>query len=216
MHNCKTTKEQLIEVAMGQSRQSSPELEELKRCPACREELASLRSLFRVTDQTMASTTPAEKFWPPYHARLEQALQRESSPALRPTIETRSRSRLRSFFTTSIRIPIPLAAILIVLFGLSIVFAAHSRRRADGMTPTVTVLTKTVEVPVIQNRTITRIVYREKSRRANPDALRPEQLARNRSRVTSTSDDPPTSLVGFKPTSDPKLTIIKGSYRDEK
>jgi hypothetical protein len=35
-------------------------------------------------------------------------------------------------------------------------------------------------------------------------------------RRNETTDSAPISLVGFKPTSDPKLTIIKGSYRDEK
>src|ERR1700720_2986991 len=113
MHNCKTTREQMIDAAMGQSIQGSPVLEEIERCPACREELASLRSLLRVTDQAIESASPPENFWPGYHARLEQLLERETAPVFRPSVENAALARLRRLFTTSIRLPIPLAAVLL-------------------------------------------------------------------------------------------------------
>jgi hypothetical protein len=119
-------------------------------------------------------------------------------------------------------VPVPVAAILMILFGLSIVFAMHSRRQpiTESLAGTPSVVTKTIEVPVIQERTVTRVVYRDRSRRTISDLARIEKTARTESKGTGQKNGPvantPISLVGFKPTSDPKLTIIKGSYRDEK
>jgi hypothetical protein len=227
MHNCKETRKRLIEEALNQtpSDQSGPLLAEIERCPSCRGELASLRSVLRVADQGMESALPAEGFWSGHHARLQQSLERDSSLASRPRTETSTLARLRSLLqrlaTASVRVPVPVAAVLIILFGLSIAFATHSRRQpnTEPLSRTPTVVTKTVEVPVIQERTVTRVVYRERSRRTLSDIARIE-TARSAARVTNRPNEPvantPISLVGFKPTSDPKLTIIKGSYRDEK
>jgi hypothetical protein len=120
-----------------------------------------------------------------------------------------------------VQVPVPVAAILVVLFGLSIVVATHSLQPiAESLTGTSSVVTKTVEVPVIQERTVTRVVYRNINRPTTRDTARLEKTARSAAKVTDrrneTTDSAPISLVGFKPTSDPKLTIIKGSYRDEK
>jgi len=116
-------------------------------------------------------------------------------------------------------VPLPVAAALIVLFGLSVVFAMQSRK-ANEISPQPTVVTKTVEVPVLRDHTLTKIVYRDRKVRTTPDASRAEQLVRTKSKEPGSSieagRDIPISLVGFKPNSDPRLTIIKGSYRDEK
>lgn len=228
MHNCKATRRQLIEEALNKtpSDQSGPLLAELERCPSCREEFASLRSVLRITDQAMESALPAESFWSGYHARLRQSLERDDSLASRPRTETGAlvmlRGLLQRLVTASVSVPVPVAAVLIILFGLSIAFATHSRRQPTTEPPsgTSTVVTKTVEVPVIQERTVTRVVYRDRSRRTISDIARIEKSARSAAKVTDRTNAPvantPISLVGFKPTSDPRLTIIKGSYRDEK
>jgi hypothetical protein len=228
MHNCKASRKRLIEEALDQtpSDQSGPLLAEIERCPACREEFASLRSVLRVADQAMESALPAESFWSGYHARLRQSLERDPSLASRPRTETGALILLRNLLprlaTASVSVPVPVAAILVVLFGLSIVFAMHSRPQpiAEPLTGTSSVVTKTVEVPVIQERTVTRVVYRDINRSTTRDRARLEKTARSAAKVTDrrneTTDSTPISLVGFKPTSDPKLTIIKGSYRDEK
>ena len=228
MHNCKATRKQLIEEALNEtpSDQSGPLIGELARCPSCREELASLRSVLRMADQAMESALPAESFWSGYHARLRQSLEHDASPASLPRTDTgallRLRSQLQRLATASVRVPVPVAAVLIILFGLSIVFATHSRRASTTSAPfgTPPVITKTVEVPVIQERTVTRVVYRDRSRRPSSDIARVEKTSRSEGKVPNRASEPavntPISLVGFKPTSDPKLTIIKGSYRDEK
>lgn len=227
MHNCKETRKLLIEQALDQipSDQSQALLAELEHCPACREEFASLRSVLRVANQAMESARPAESFWSGYHARLRQSLERDSSPAPRALTETGALVMLRllqRLATASVRVPVPVAAVLIILFGMSIVFATYSRRQPTTKLPTgaPTVVTKTVEVPVIQERTITRVVYRDRSRRTVSDIARLEKASRSAAKVANRTNEPvantPISLVGFKPTSDPKLTIIKGNYRDEK
>ena len=232
MHNCKATRKRLIELALNKSTpdQSEPVLDELERCRACREEFASLRSVLRVADQAMEATLPENSFWSGYHARLRQSLERDSSSrdsslAAQPRTDTALvglRNLLLRLPTASVRVPVPVAAVAIVLFGLSIAFAMHSRPQtiAGPLTVTSPVVTKTVEVPVIQNRVVTRVVYRDRSRRSVADIDRTEKTARTQSNLTNRSNEPaanaPISLVGFKPTSDPKLTIIKGSYRDDK
>ena len=233
MHNCKATRKRLIELALDKTPpgQGEPLLDELERCRPCREEFASLRSVLRVADQAMEAALPSENFWSGYHARLRQSLahdsaSRASSPGLRPRPETGApillRNLLQRLATASVSVPVPVAALLILLFGLSIVFAMHSRQRpiVEPLSGTSPVVTKTIEVPVIQERTVTRVVYRDRSRRTTSDIARFEKTARTESKVTDRRNEPvadtPISLVGFKPTSDPKLTIIKGSYRDDK
>jgi len=232
MHNCKATRKQLIELVLDMTRsdQNGPLLAELELCPSCREEFASLRRVLRVADQAMSAARPAESFWSGYHTRLQQSLERELSPhpyslASRPHTDAGALVRLRSLLqrlaTASVSVPVPVAAVLIVLFGLSIGFAAHSRRQsiAEPHSGTLSVVTKTVEVPVIHERTITRVVYRERSpgpsrrKTSQPDRTGPNAVFARRNVPTQGT---PISLVGFKPTNEVKLTIIKGSYRDEK
>lgn len=222
MHNCKATRKRLIEEALNQtpSDQSGPFLAELEQCLSCREEFASVRSVLRVTDQTLESVLPAESFWSGYDARLRQSLERDNSLAARRNTETGALVRvgnlLQRLVTASVSVPVPVAAALIILFGLSIAFATYSRRQPtiESSSGPATVVTRTVEVPVIQERTVTRVVYRDRSRRTSSEIARTGKAPR--SATNEPAANTPISLVGFKPTSDPKLTIIKGSYKDEK
>ncbi len=219
MHHCKATRKRLIEAAMNRpsSDQSGSLLAEIERCPACREEFASLRNVLRVADQAMESTLPEESFWPGYHARLRQSLERGSPVPSRSGRDTGAlvglRSLLQRLANASVRVPVPVAAILIVFFGLTIVFATHARPEPINVASPV--ITRTVEVPVVSERTVTRVVYR--NRPGPRDIGRLERtVAKATDRRNDSTESTPINLVGFKPTSDPRLTIIKGSYRDEK
>lgn len=233
MHNCKATRKLLIEQALDQtlSDRSQSLLAELEHCSGCREEFASLRSVLRVADQAMESGLPAERFWSGYHARLRQSLERDSASSA-PSLASRARSEtgalillqnlLQKLATGSVAVPVPVAAVLIVLFGLSILFATHSRRQSivEPLSGTSSVVTRTVEVPVIQEKVVTRVVYRERSPRTIRDdtgtqSEKPARTASNAQR-NEIPGNAPFSLVGFKPPNEVKLTIIKGSYRDEK
>ena len=225
MHNCKAIKKNLIEEALRQtpSDQNGSLRDEIKQCPACREEFASLCSVLRVADQAIGSALPPETFWPSYQARLRQSLERDSSLSARPT-HTRALAGLgnlvRRLATASV--PVPVAVILIILIGLSIAFAMQARQQpaAELLSGPEPAVIRNIEVPLIHERTITRIVYRDRSRRTTSDLDRQERTARIKSNLPDkpnlTLANAPISLIGFRPTSDPKLTIIKGSYRDEK
>jgi len=227
MHNCKATRKRLIEQALDKtpSDQSEQLQVELDRCPECREELASLRRLLRVADQAMQSVLPDENFWSRYHARLQEHLESGSESAVTscsryPRTESGLRTSLRKLIIASVPVPVPLAAVLVVLFGMSLLFAMNSRRSSKGapLLGSASVVTKIVEVPVTQERTITRVVYRERSLRASRGkASQPERTDPNA--VVARNEPAGTvlvSLAGFKPTNEVKLTIIKGSYEDEK
>ena len=216
MHNCKANRETLIALALNPCDQIQPLPAELETCATCREEYAALRNALRVADQAKQSALPAESFWPGYQARLRQRLETGSQSEV-PSDAFEKRASLRTLlgnlFTSSVRVPVPLAAALLIFLGGSFALALNFRRPIAPPQPIVE--TKTVEVPVpqekIREKIVTRIVYRERDRRQSPRvqanviAARPNEPA-----------ETPISLVGFKPTNEVKLTIIKGSYRDEK
>jgi hypothetical protein len=220
MHNCKATRETLIALALNPSDQTQSLPAQLETCATCREEYAALRSALRVADQARQSALPGESFWPGYHARLRQHLETRSQPAVpAPAVETRTDlpARLRNLFMTSIRVPVPLAAAaaaLLIFLGGSLVFALNSRRSISAAPPII--VTKTVEVPVpqktIRDKVVTRVVYRDRNRRESPSA----KVNAIAGRQTRPAAETPISLVGFKPTNEVNLTVIKGSYRDDK
>lgn len=228
MHHCKSTRSSLIELAMNElpAARATQLLTELKDCAACQEEYFSLRSVLRVSDQALRSTLPGESFWPGYHARLTDRLENYSPSVGQTQLSTTSRlwSGLRQIATASVRIPVPAAAAFILLIGISTFFAVRSRGQVNATTSDQLpgVETRTIQVPVVQEKVVTRVVYVEKTRRRSPGAGRRPDLAEsptmNRVAKAGANKDGATaiSLVGFKPTDQVKLKIMKGSYHDEK
>jgi hypothetical protein len=186
-------------------------LDELRQCEACNGEYVALRSTLRLADQAIRAAAPADDFWPGYHARLRQSLERVSKLDAPPRPAERSgmATSLLAFFTASVRVPVPVAAILLLVLGATIVFALRSRR--SPVTGSPMVVTKTVEVPVIHEKTVTQVVYRDRNRREVVS-----QRANANLIVQQKNERAPVSLSGFTPTNEVKLTIIKGSYQDEK
>jgi len=212
MHDCKTTRERLNELAV--SDEDTQLLAELRHCEACREEYESLRSTLRLADQALRSA-PAEDFWPGYHARLRQRLESVSQEHA-PTVAVEPSGALtwlRSLVTGSVRVPVPIAAVLLLAFVATILFAVKSRPEHATVLPgETTVVTERVEVPVFHEKTVTRLVYRNRDRREGNERRGAETLAQRQNETGRV----PVSLSGFTPTNEVKLTIIKGSYRDEK
>jgi hypothetical protein len=214
MHNCKANRETLIALALDPHGHTQSLPAELEACAACREEYAALRSLLRVVDEAKQSALPAESFWPGYNTRLRQRLETGSNAGLLlPETEKQIslKTLLGNLFSSSVRVPIPLAAALLVFLGVSLVFALNSRRPLSAPPPLI--VSKTVEVPVIQEKirenTVTRVIYRERQRRQPASAGARLVAGRQKASPTET----PMSLVGFKPTNEVQLTIIKGSYQ---
>src|SRR6185436_12834064 len=175
MHNCRLTRNGLVDLALDElpSAEAEQLLSELNGCSSCREEYAALRNTWRVSAQALQSALPTEEFWPHYHARLKsnlsqhnQAVQRTSTPSLNSPPELRIRdavvmqnARLRSMawklVTTSVRVPVPVALALVFLFAVIVVSLAGRasiRQATNAIPPTQSpsVETRLVEVPVIQ------------------------------------------------------------------
>jgi hypothetical protein len=219
MHKCKATKNRLVELAMSQTDQNQLPPAELENCPVCREEFALLRDALRAAEAAIHLAQPGESFWTGYHERLRERLEGQAQSTngwLPPQFSLTL--WLRRLATTSIPVPVPVVAVLFIFIVFSIFFMMHSRQ-SSGAGPILTppsVITKTIEVPVIQERLVTRVVYRKVQTPPHDLTTRETDSAR----VTNDRQPEPSStdqgLEGFKPANEAKLTIIKGSYRDEK
>lgn len=227
MHNCRLTRNRLLDLTLDEVAPSEAMqlLAELDHCPSCQEEYATLRNTWRVSGNALRSVLPTEDFWPGHHARLRARLTNASSPAmpLRFSLSERVWIALRQMATTSVRVPVPaVVAMTLLLIGIS-VFAVRSREQAtitplNSSTPAET---RTVWVPVVQEKVVTRVVYLEKRNRDRGGAGRSDMsksnAAINLARATpDASGKTAMSLVDFKPTDQIKLTIIKRGYQDEK
>jgi hypothetical protein len=240
MHNCRLTKNGLIDLVLDEmpSAEAKKLLAELNDCAACREEYATLRNTWRMSGQALRSSAqPTEKFWLGYHARLQEKLiqhlqadNEKASSSLQPVRQSLNSSMwhrfwigLRKLATTSVRVPVPVALALMLLFVISVVVLRV--RGPVNPTPSnqlTSVETRMIQIPVIQEKVVTRVVYVEKktsrSRGASNQVDREELNAANRLARAGweASGQTAMSLVGFKPTDQVKLTIIKGSNQDEK
>ena len=140
------------------------------------------------------------------------------------------RSMGRKLATTSVRVPVPVVALaLMLLFGVTVLalrshgpLEAEEPAKSTQSNQLASVETRMVQVPVIQEKVVTRVVYVEKktseSRGASHQLDREELNAANRfaGGGSDASRQMAMSLSGFKPTDQVKLTIIKGTYQDEK
>jgi len=192
MHNCKETKEQLNELLLeGADRQPGDALiAELRGCAECR----------------------TESYWIGYHARLRQKLEniRDASNASDP-------SWLFRAFKSSIRVPVPVAVALIFVCVASLQFAIRTARQEIVRPLNTAVVRVPVEVPVVQEKIVTRVVYRERRLHRLHQTGVPTKAENTFAKSQkSQNEDIPASLTGFKPTDEIKLTVIKGGSSNEK
>ena len=211
MHNCKQSKDELIETAL---RGWLPPPGDLRECPRCHEELASLRSAVQFTDEALQLVQPSEDFWTGYHSRLQRRLAAASElPGRSASLSlTPAKPAWRRLFTASVPVPVPLAfaVLAFVVFAAGFIWHARATTRLAPSPTAAPVVIQTVTVPVVEERVVTRVVYRDR-RNAAP------QLA---DKVGSPKRTEPAEfaegLAGFTPAHEPKLTILKASLRDEK
>ena len=208
MHNCRETRERLTELALDEAVLPA----ELGQCDECRAEFEALNATLRVTARLRETVVPSEDYWIGYHARLREKLfhakaqrSKEDFPPLFAPL---------GFLKSSVPVPVPLAVAVIILFSVLVLLATR-----QTPAPSPIVIHVPVEVPVVQEKTVTQVVYREK----RPASKRSKRLG-----ITSPSDntfarsqkppqgDLPINLTGFKPTDEIKLTVIKGGIPNEK
>jgi hypothetical protein len=224
MHKCSETKERMIEMVLDGVDGAA----ELDGCAQCQTEFAALNATLRMT-RRISEAVPDDNYWSGYHERLRQKLftsdgishakaQRREEDA-----EKNRASDLRLFFAplrlcvrTAVRVPVPLVALTILAFAVLVLFSVRLASRPLVQTPVIVHVP--VEVPVVQEKIVTRVVYRDRrstsrnSRHAANDARVESTFARSR----KPPEEIPTSLTGFKPTDEIKLTVIKGGVPYEK
>ena len=212
MHNCKDSKEALMEAAL-QCRLPIPD--KFVDCPRCREEFDSLRGAMQMTDVALQLVQPRENFWVGYEARLRRRLANDEQPASRSRLRT-SVSLLRGLATASVPVPAPLALAVLGLVVFSIFFLLPSRTifNATPVTSQPMIVNRRIEVPLIQEKLVTRVVYRD--RPAAKQTARAPLRGESAMVATRRGQTPATqSLDGFAPVREARLTVIKGS-QDEK
>ena len=209
MHNCSKTKEQIIELLLdGIDQPPDPLSNELHACRECRAEFDALNATLRLTSRLKEMAAPPEFYWTSYHDRLRQKLIRATAPTREPVAP----SRLISFFKSSIRVPVPVAAAAVIFF--LVLFSLSLRKSEPPNIQPPSVVHVPVEVPVIQEKIVTRVVYRERRTQSkNPTRANGNPNVENTFARTQTID---SSLYGFKPAENVKLTVIKGGSTNEK
>ena len=217
MHNCKRTRDALIDLAVGELNEAQARAirSELHNCEACRAEQVAIAGTLRVSRQALSAEHGSDEFWRSYHNRLQNRL--KGMPVVESSPRTNFWRGLKAFATSSVRIPLP-AAFAAVALVCALSFAALSRGQVNQIpaTPIAQVEVQTVHVPVVQEKVVKQVIYR--------DRKRAKQLTvdyANLNTATATAKpvrDPATklNLVGFKPADQVKMTIIKGNDQDEK
>ena len=210
MHNCKTTRERATELLLNGS-----EVDESPQCEDCRHELDALKETLRLTRRMIEAAAPADGYWSGYHQRLKKNLATATAKVEDPItnhptpVETFSWRRI---FTLSVRVPVAAAAGLLLVFA-GLLFLVSKTSRAEITRQEVSVVQVPVEVPVVQEKIVIRVVYkqakRQSTRRNSEREIGNPTLAK--SRTVS-----PITLGGFRPTDEVKLTVIKGASPDEK
>jgi hypothetical protein len=210
MHSCSETKERITELLLdGADCRSDEALSaELRGCAECRNEFNALNATLRLTTRSLELSAPAEVYWTGYHAKLRQRLVNvyTAKPSVGPSLVQR-------FFRLSIPVPAPVALALIIAFAILVPVVIRAARQQTPFTPAVVHVP--VEVPVIQEKIVTRVVYRDR-RPAMRTSKEPISAAPKVDDTFAKSRDVPAILAGFKPTEEVKLTVIKGGSTNEK
>ena len=214
MHNCREIKERFTELILD-GRSDEHLSAELNKCAECRDEFDALNATLRMTKRTSETAIPAESYWTGYHATLREKLshaqvrrRKENTGASFAPLRLGVRTLLRP-----VPVPLGIAAILLCLLGL---LAFRSTRQP--VTPEPVVVQVPVQVPLVQEKIVTRVVYRDRylpsraSTRSGQDSRAENTFARSQK---PRAEDIP-SLTGFKPAEDVKLTVIKGGSPNEK
>jgi hypothetical protein len=212
MHNCNATRDSIAELLLDGTAAPPPEpLTELQCCDKCREEFDVLKETLKITTTMLHSAAPSEDHWSAYEERLKQRLVTASASAINKDQQLSLLSRIPGM---SIRVPLPIGALVLLIFGVALVFAARASAPAEPL-----IVTVPVEVPVFQEKVVTRTVYRDRyrstfSRKIDQakNKVSNSALAKSERNVAGG----PQSLLGFKPLDEIKLTVIKRGSANEK
>ena len=207
MHNCKATTDRITELLLNRPNARPDDLlsKELLRCAECRNEFDALKETLRITTRVIEKSEPSKSYWNGYHARLKQQLDN----ATIHDFERRETIWILRFFKSSIPMPVPAGLALLVLFAVGIGWATRVSQKQVVITETISVPVP-FEVPVVQEKIVTRVLYRDRVRKRNESSTANSVVAKTQNEAR------PTALIGFKPLDEVKLTVIKGGSPNEK
>ena len=204
MHDCRETKDRLTEFLLDGVDCRSDEVlsAALRGCADCRNEFEALNATLRITTRSRELSAPTGDYWTSYHTKLRHKLSNVNA-----LTESHTPSLIQRFFRFSIPVPAPVALALVIACAVLVPIAIRAARTQTAQSPSVVhvPVEVRVEVPVIQEKVVTRVVYRER----RPPARTSKRLINAEPKVENT-------FAKFKPTEEVKLTVIKGGSGNEK
>ena len=209
MHDCRETKEKITELVLDgiDGRPDQVLVTEVNRCAECRAEFDALNATLRITTRLKEAVVPAESYWVGYHASLRQKIQ-NSAVVSDAKVQRRKvgpaffLAPLRLCVKTTVPVPVPLMVAAVLAFVAVGLIAILGVRQPASQSPSIVHVP--VEVPVVQEKIVTRVVYRER---------RPPARSK---RLISAEPKVENTFAKFKPTEEVKLTVIKGGSGNEK
>jgi len=207
MHNCKATTDRITELLLNRPNARPDDLlsKELLRCAECRNEFDAVKETLRITTRVIEKSEPSKPYWNGYYTRLKQQLDN----ATIHDFERRETIWILRFFKSSIPMPVPAGLALLVLFAVGIRWATRVSQKQAVITQTISVPVP-FEVPVVQEKIVTRVLYRDRVKKRNESSTANSVVAKTQNEAR------PPALIGFKPLDDVKLTVIKGGSPNEK
>jgi hypothetical protein len=186
MHDCRRTKERLIDLVFDEATDADALRAEAAACPGCRAELRALEATTHAYRRAADAARPSEGAWAGYQARLAARLQTvelehdspqassaSSSTRLAPSTNrsTSSTARRASFASRLVgalkatwRVPAPAAAAAALLFICLSAYALRPAPAPVAVEPPVAqrdaqVQVLRIEVPVVHEKIVTRTIY---------------------------------------------------------
>lgn len=253
MHNCRRTQNSLNDLIFDElpADQIPRILAEIETCNECKYQYTSLTETLALFDEAASAALPKnEGYWLHYDERLRSQL--NDSSALQSQTTEKAQHRSASFWRRAlymrVQIPVPVlaAAVLVIAASLGSLLLLRSpaaAQQGDDSTANMRARSvkapagsndsflekpaKIIEVPVVQERIVTRVVYvnrrplperKNNAARSNNGFALNELEQQRLARATAGLPRAPLtrqSLAGFQPTNEVKLTVIKASEKQK-
>jgi hypothetical protein len=230
MHNCRKVEKQIVDLLFDDTdaRFKRRLLAEIEGCAYCLGQYQSLSDTLFVFERTTEAALPPGDYWPGYNATLRARL---NAPVQAIHEEKAVRAPFwRRLFAARLPVPVPVAAALVV--GLIVSSALAFRRVPAGQTSLApsspsTASVRIVEIPVAQEKIVTRVVYVEKKQSAErvQRQLLPAVAGTNEttdSTIAGHKTEEETgfftraNLKGFQPADDMKIRVLKRNNTNDK
>jgi hypothetical protein len=228
MHDCRTMESRLVDLVFGELErdETSRLMAEMETCAGCLSEYRSMTGTLLVFDAAVEASTPDESYW---HEHQVMRRERLEEIALRANV-MKHEPLWKRIFTAKLPVPVPVAAALILALLVSSVLALRPSTKEATMTTVQPPLVRqappqVIEVPVVQEKVVTRIVYIEKNERERNEARRPNPtVQRNNPTLTARRSEEESAqgglfthanLTDFQPADEMKIRVIKRSNPDE-